>query len=305
MTTDPGTVTRPSSETADEMPRARPPTPKRPVRRRKRCSPGSPAGAAPPPTPVVRDAEGPASLPVRLSTGPEQPRVRMRQRIARFGAAQDRRRPVLDPLFKVIRASHPKADLSLDRAGLPDRRALPPGSDPAQRRRLHHPPAGGDHDPGRARADRADAVRRAAARHRRGHLVHAVRADPRLRRGDRPPGRRLHQARQGQVRRVGQVGDHPQDGRGDVAGHPGAGHQAGRPAAQHAHAALPAARQAAPDRVRDAGDLRPAGPPPGHERDQVGARGPRPSRPCSPRSTTRSSGWSPRPRPAGTSSCPR
>ena len=36
----------------------------------------------------------------------------MRQRIARFGVAKPQA-PVLDPLFKVIRASHPKADLSL------------------------------------------------------------------------------------------------------------------------------------------------------------------------------------------------
>ena len=117
-------------------------------------------------------------------------------------------------------------------------------------------------------------MRVAAARHGRGHVVHAVRPDPRLRRGGRAAGRRLHQARQGQVRGLGEVGDHPQDGRGDVAGHPGAGDQARRPAAQHAHAALPAARQAAPDRLGDAGDLRSAGPPAGHERDQVGAGGP-------------------------------
>ena len=99
-------------------------------------------------------------------------------------------------------------------------------------------------------------------------------ADPRLRRGGRAAGRRLHQAGQGQVRRVGQVRDHPQDGHRDEPGHPGAGDQAGRPAAQHADPALPAAGQAVPDRPGDAGDLRPAGPPARHERDQVGAGGP-------------------------------
>ena len=112
MTTDPGTVTRPSSETADETAARPTPDTEAPSPTQEALSPGSPAGAAPPPTPVVRDAEGPASLPVRLSTGPEQPRVRMRQRIARFGVAKTQA-PVLDPLFKVIRASHPKADLSL------------------------------------------------------------------------------------------------------------------------------------------------------------------------------------------------
>ena len=38
--------------------------------------------------------------------------------------------------------------------------------------------------------------------------------------------------------------DDPQDGRRDGPRPPGAGHQAGRPAAQHAHAALPAAGEA-------------------------------------------------------------
>jgi guanosine-3',5'-bis(diphosphate) 3'-pyrophosphohydrolase len=105
VTTDPGTVARPSPDATDGDAARPQPTP-------DALSPGSPAGAAPPPTPVVRDAEGPGILPVRLSTGPEQPRVRMRQRIARFGAAKPQA-PVLDPLFKVIRASHPKADLTL------------------------------------------------------------------------------------------------------------------------------------------------------------------------------------------------
>lgn len=54
----------------------------------------------------------------RISSGPEQPRLRMRQRLAWFGAVN---RPpqsaVLDPLFSVVRASHPKADLEqLERA---------------------------------------------------------------------------------------------------------------------------------------------------------------------------------------------
>ncbi|WIY83880.1 bifunctional (p)ppGpp synthetase/guanosine-3',5'-bis(diphosphate) 3'-pyrophosphohydrolase [Propionimicrobium sp. PCR01-08-3] len=54
----------------------------------------------------------------RVSSGPEQPRLRMRQRLAWFGAAN---RPpqsaVLDPLFSVVKANHPKADLEqLERA---------------------------------------------------------------------------------------------------------------------------------------------------------------------------------------------
>ncbi len=54
----------------------------------------------------------------RVASGPEQPRLRMRQRLAWFGAAN---RPpqsaVLDPLFSVLRANHPKANLEqLERA---------------------------------------------------------------------------------------------------------------------------------------------------------------------------------------------
>jgi GTP pyrophosphokinase len=50
-------------------------------------------------------------LPARLIPG-EQPRVRMRQRLARLGTTRPQT-PVLDPLFRVIRANHPKADLGV------------------------------------------------------------------------------------------------------------------------------------------------------------------------------------------------
>jgi guanosine-3',5'-bis(diphosphate) 3'-pyrophosphohydrolase len=53
------------------------------------------------------DDEHSARLP-----GFEHPRVRMRQRIARFGSTRPQT-PVLDPLFRVVRANHPKADLAL------------------------------------------------------------------------------------------------------------------------------------------------------------------------------------------------
>ena len=57
--------------------------------------------------------------------------------------------------------------------------------------------------------------------------------------------------------------------------HPGAGHQARRPAAQHAHAALRQAGDAGAAGPRVARHLRAAGPPARHEHHQVGARGPR------------------------------
>ena len=96
-----------------------------------------------------------------------------------------------------------------------------------------------------------------------------------LRRRGRAAGRRRHQARQGQARRRGQGRDDPQDGRGDGQGPAGPGDQAGRPAAQHADADLPAPPQAGAEGQGDAGDPRPAGPPPRYEHDQVGAGGSR------------------------------
>ena len=51
---------------------------------------------------------------------------------------------------------------------------------------------------------------------------------------------------------------------GDGQGHPRHHHQARRPPAQHAHAGLASAGEAADDRARDARDLRADRPPPGH-----------------------------------------
>lgn len=53
-----------------------------------------------------------AAVPDRFSTGAEQPRLTMRHRLARLGAKQP---PiaVLEPLFKVVRQTHPKADTAL------------------------------------------------------------------------------------------------------------------------------------------------------------------------------------------------
>jgi GTP diphosphokinase / guanosine-3',5'-bis(diphosphate) 3'-diphosphatase len=56
--------------------------------------------------------ESSPSLPVRISASAEQQRVKMRQRIARLGSSRPQS-PALDPLFRIIRANHPKADLGL------------------------------------------------------------------------------------------------------------------------------------------------------------------------------------------------
>ena len=62
----------------------------------------------------------------------------------------------------------------------------------------------------------------------------------RLRPRGGPPGRRGDQVRQGVLRQGRRGRDDPQDDRRGRQGRPGAGHQAGRPAAQHAHARTPA-----------------------------------------------------------------
>ena len=117
-----------------------------------------------------------------------------------------------------------------------------------ERRAVHHPPGRGRADPRRPRHRPEDARRRAAARHRRGHRLHARHAARRLRRRDRHARRRRHQARQAQVRRQRSGRDRAQDGRRDVEGHPGADHQARRPPAQRAHLGLRARRS--PRRAR-------------------------------------------------------
>ena len=47
-----------------------------------------------------------------MVTGPEQPRLRMRHRLARLGAVRSKS-AVLDPLFRIVRSNHPKADTAL------------------------------------------------------------------------------------------------------------------------------------------------------------------------------------------------
>lgn len=64
--------------------------------------------------PYSQGASSPSSATQdRFTTGPEAPRMRMRQRLARLGASKSATSAVLDPLFKVVRANHPKADLAL------------------------------------------------------------------------------------------------------------------------------------------------------------------------------------------------
>jgi GTP pyrophosphokinase len=61
---------------------------------------------APEPAPPPVTPESPAT------NHHEHPRVKMRQRLARLGTGRAQT-PALDPLFRVVRANHPKADLAL------------------------------------------------------------------------------------------------------------------------------------------------------------------------------------------------
>ena len=116
---------------------------------------------------------------------------------------------------------------------------------PAARRARGHPH--------RARAHQG-VLRRGRAPHRGGR--HQDQQDPvLLLRG--APGRELPEAAAGHGRRR--------------ARHPG---EAGRPPAQHAHAAVPARGPAHPHRARDHGHLRAPRRPPGHGQDQERAGGP-------------------------------
>src|SRR5919112_1270997 len=120
----------------------------------------------------------------------------MRARLARMGSRTPTGNPVLEPLFRTVRANHPKADLALlERAYVTAEQyhatQMRKSGDPY----ITHPLA--------VTTIRADAGRGAAARHGRGHRIHPRPAARGLRRRGRDPGRRRDQAREGQVRRRG------------------------------------------------------------------------------------------------------
>ena len=148
---------------------------------------GVPAGGSAPRRPVTGDyTPGMAEDTTTAAAGTTPPpglssRARARAALALVGRNKVPENPVLEPLLQVVRTTHPKADLALDRAGLRRRRARPRGPEAPLGRRLHHPPPRGDDDPRRARHDPDDAGRRAAPRHRRGHLLQPRGAAPRLR----------------------------------------------------------------------------------------------------------------------------
>ena len=195
------------------------------------------------PTASPARRSGLASAPDRpAGAGPAGPVQRALAELPgqRGARAADRQPPGQPP-----QGRHPAAAARL-RHG----RALALRAVPQVRRPVHHPPAGGRDHPGQPGHGHHHAGRRAAARHDRGHRLHARPDADRLRRRGGAAGRRRDQARPGQAGRRGQGRDDPQDGRRDGQGPAGAGDQAGRPAAQHAHADLPAPRPSRSRRPR-------------------------------------------------------
>jgi len=64
-------------------------------------------------TDEVRVPPAPPLEPAGDEPGRPTAPVRVRARLARFTAQRHQANPVLDPLFRSIRATHPKADLGL------------------------------------------------------------------------------------------------------------------------------------------------------------------------------------------------
>ncbi len=189
------------------------------------------------------------------SPGPVTTRS-MRARLARVATRNQPGNPVLDPLFRAVRANHPKADLALlerayNTAAEMHGTQMRKSGDPY----ITHPLAVTTilADIGMTEATLVAALLHDTVEDTR---VHAGAGAGGLRRRGRPARRRRDQARQGQVRRLGAGRDHPQDDRRDVARHPGAGHQARRPAAQHADPALRPAGDPGAGRPRDPRHLR-------------------------------------------------
>ncbi len=252
--------------------RTAPPSP-RPEPRRLSSPPSRPPPSARHPASAARPTAGhartlrrrllqPCTRPPRPSRRPALQPVQPGPRAPAADSAQQRPED---------RVGHPAAG----REGLPGRRALAPRPEAQERRPVHHAPARRDDDPRRAGHGPGHADGGAAARHGRGHRV-------------RP---RHPQARTSATRSPCSSTASPSSTRSSSARRPRPrpsarwsspwprtprpGHQARRPPAQHAHHALPQAREAGEEGPRDAGDLRSAGAPPGHEHHQVGAGGPR------------------------------
>ena len=191
-------------------------------------------------------------------------------------AAAARANPVLEPLLQTVRATHPKADLTvIERAYVVAEEAHR-----GQQRKSGDPyithPLAVDDDPGRARHDAGHAGRRAAARHGGGHrttrldaaarrtsarevamLVDGVTKLDKVTYGDAAQAETVRKMVVAMARDIRvlviKLADRLHNAR----------------TWRYVSRGVRAAQG-----PRDARDLRPAGPPARHEHDQVGARGP-------------------------------
>ena len=232
-------------------------------------------------------SDRPAAEQLRPAAGRRRPPSR--RRLSAAGSAEipqpaglsASERRLLSDLFAIVSEHAADSAVEIDRARVQDAFVFACEHHAAQRRKSGR---GVHRAPGRRGADlrehaprHRDAVRRAAARHRRGHLGLDRGGAGALRRGDLERRRRRHEAEGDHlpVARRGAGEQLPQDDGRD--GHRRAGHpdQARRPPAQHAHDRGDVQAEADREGARDARDLRAAGAPPGYPRDQVGARGPR------------------------------
>ena len=150
------------------------------------------------------------------------------------------------------------------------------GPDARLRRALPRAPARGGGHPGRDADGPGLRGGRPPARRAGGH-PHRSRPHPRVLRRGRAPhrgGRDQDQQDPVLLLRGAAGGELPQAAAGHGGRHPRHPGQAGRPPAQHAHAAVPARGAPRAHRARDHGHLRAPGRPAGHEQDQERAGGP-------------------------------
>ena len=169
-----------------------------------------------------------------LPTASASTPVRVRARLARLTSQRQQIDPAVEPLFRIVHATHPKADFGvIERAYRAAARAHTGQKRKSGDPYITHPLAVATI---LAELGMTPPTLAAALLHDTVEDTDYMLSDlpRRVRRRGGQARRRCDQAGQGQVRPGGPGRDRSQDGRGHGQGHPGPGHQARRPAAQHA-----------------------------------------------------------------------